>query len=400
MEVCDMVDVTDIIQKTEDTLENLWNQFELFCPKCLHFKMGQCVASLLQHEYLLNTDCEVINSVFLLCQIAQPQELNPFNKAIFNYANRKPVDSKITAAIYLINLLPFSQSTLSSTTTQILQNVKLIGAPLKNFPYSPKPDCSLPIILDDPENDSKEEKHYKEVLSQLFDSDIPDSVFLPPLVRPPPPLYSDSDDLVWLCPNDNEYSFAWEPHIFTDKDKPEDTKKLFILAQRQALESSQYDLLKQELYDKEDCLQSLPLSPSTLPKLVDKNPSLAVDILLLLAQTQQFADYLTVLLNMDLSLHSMEVVNKITANLELPPQFIHFYIRNCITNCTEITDKNTQHRFVRLVCVFLTALIRNRLVNVQDILIEIQAFCIDHSRIREATGLFRLLKSLDSKELS
>ena len=56
--------------------------------------MGQCVASLLQHEYLLNTDCEVINSVFLLCQIAQPQELNPFNKAIFNYANRKPVDSK------------------------------------------------------------------------------------------------------------------------------------------------------------------------------------------------------------------------------------------------------------------------------------------------------------------
>ena len=221
--------------------------------------------------------------------------------------------------------------------------------------------------MDDPENDSKEEKHYKEVLSQLFDSDIPDSVFLPPLVRPPPPLYSDSDDLVWLCPNDNgmplsytllnikpgawvttniwiiswqpiislynihkygwscfivyepesldfaiiwiisEYSFAWEPHIFTDKDKPEDTKKLFILAQRQALESSQYDLLKQELYDKEDCLQSLPLSPSTLPKLVDKNPSLAVDILLLLAQTQQFADYLTVLLNMDLSLHSMEV---------------------------------------------------------------------------------------------
>ena len=108
-------------------------------------------------------------------------------------------------------------------------------------------------------------------------------------------------------PHFSEYTFAWEPNICTEKDKPEDVKKLFILAQRQALEAQQYDRLKQELYDKEDCLQSLPLSPSTLPKLVDKNPSLAVDILLLLAQTQQFADYLTVLLNMDLSLHSMEV---------------------------------------------------------------------------------------------
>jgi hypothetical protein len=62
--------------------------------KIKHNQMGQCIAALLQHEYLLNTDCEVINSIFLLCQVAQPQELNPFNKVIFNYANRKPVDSK------------------------------------------------------------------------------------------------------------------------------------------------------------------------------------------------------------------------------------------------------------------------------------------------------------------
>ena len=40
MEVLDMVEVTDIIQKTEDTLQSLWNQFEIFCPKCLHFKVN------------------------------------------------------------------------------------------------------------------------------------------------------------------------------------------------------------------------------------------------------------------------------------------------------------------------------------------------------------------------
>ncbi|CAD8200758.1 unnamed protein product [Paramecium pentaurelia] len=130
--------------------------------------------------------------------------------------------------------------------------------------------------------------------------------------------------------------------------------------------------------------------------LVEQNPQLVSDLMKKLYLIGVNAnEYLEYLIQIKISIQTLELVNQLSKSICLPDQFLNMFITKCIVNCEEFKINQPQQlaRQVRLVSVFIRTLIKQKTFDPKKIFVELQGFCLEFSSILEATQLFKTIKN-------
>ncbi|KAI4347423.1 hypothetical protein L6164_008238 [Bauhinia variegata] len=423
--------IYSLLKAEQRPLDEIVADFNSKIPGLNHFTVCSYVVMLLEDKKILNSNQRLIAFAILhQAYSSQKSASNPFINFIINAACNEEAEKFERAFVLQLLGIDDSNSGKEFLKQSAADYVKGFDQSLHVFPQLdqlkqkfsdkvhlepyhcffkdssvenvvPDPDVPSGCDAESPEFDLQPGTKPKlgsgdkdETVVGLL-SNLPLEGLSPYFIRPLPPRLPIQDgELVWLNPGDN-HELLWDYGMCVDTSRGAAVRDLISKALKGALAPAQQEHVLVELANDPKLVYHCGLTPRKLPELVENNPLIAVDVLTKLINSPEIAEYFTVLVNMDMSLHSMEVVNRLTTAVELPAEFIHMYITNCISSCVNIKDKYMQNRLVRLVCVFLQSLIRNNIINVKDLFIEVQAFCIEFSRIREAAALFRLLKSLE-----
>ncbi|GAB1860822.1 CCR4-NOT transcription complex subunit 11 [Camponotus japonicus] len=419
-------------ENLDTSLESLCNQLHQSFSKENRFKVGTILLLQLQHIDLLPKQVQRIIALTLLfdlykgeplastpfvsvfVQILKQENTNNENSKLANHTGHIPLLSQCEKNL-LVNLLGYNhKDIMKKTPRQIMDEFSFVSVPsidLTNLQLqlaehqSELPSvskCGNPIILPDMDHSKEtefDETTVRNITETLIVGDPPlcKQSYHPEFLRLVPPLYHSINEIAWFNVTEpTQFTIEYDASMCVSNCAGAEARKLMGKAFKGVLTLPQQQHLVNELENDPKLVYHIGLTPCKLPDLVENNPLIAIEVLLKLMQSSQITEYFSVLVNMEMSLHSMEVVNRLTTTVDLPTEFVHLYVSNCISTCETIKDRYMQSRLVRLVCVFLQSLIRNKIINVQELFIEVQAFCIEFSRIREAAALFRLLKQLES----
>jgi hypothetical protein len=139
-------------------------------------------------------------------------------------------------------------------------------------------------------------------------------------------------------------------------------------------------------------IDNLGLRPDQLNSLIDHNSEVAGDLLIRMSSHSQITDFFHALMGSKLSLPSIELMNRLINEMDLPSDITIIYITNSMKACSHIRDSSKQVRTVRLLCAMIQSLLASKFFVGSD-LRDLAEFCNTYHNVREANELSRVIRS-------
>uniref|UniRef100_A0A1I7XSA2 CCR4-NOT transcription complex subunit 11 n=1 Tax=Heterorhabditis bacteriophora TaxID=37862 RepID=A0A1I7XSA2_HETBA len=110
--------------------------------------------------------------------------------------------------------------------------------------------------------------------------------------------------------------------------------------------------------------------------------------------------YMRIMLGMEVSVQCLEIIIRVYMNIpDLSTQPLNEYVRYCIRSCQDRDLSGFQQiRLVRLVCLLLSSLIKERILKVKDVFIELHQFVLKFTQHRETTALYQAVLEAQARE--
>lgn len=423
--------VSEVLDDTTNALDAIAANFRQAVPnKADYFGICSAFHLLLSDDLLISPLQKIVAYYLLFVLYPTTLETNPFFVVFFNIFENP--DSELWEVNYCASFLNGLPKEIAGKTSQQVYKWSMsIATPefdIASLSASYEASVNLPdpfsgvgvpntLHIMDPSQYAPDhaEQRMKERIQM---NDVMMDTLKPFMLRPRPPILEPSrEEAIWINPSiplappsvtpSQCIWFEWD-HTMGRLPPNEQNEAIELLnaAFSSPLTRDQITKLITELRASPEILRDSNFTPQALGQLVEFNPKVAIQALVELVQcigpdlvlasnvSYSLVDYWFVLVNIPASKHSMEVISQICSAVELPTEYLHLFISNCIATCQKTQDPVNQNRLVAMCCVFFTTLIRNKILNVAPIFAELETFCISYSKVPGAATLYRLLKQM------
>ncbi|CAD8185812.1 unnamed protein product [Paramecium octaurelia] len=188
----------------------------------------------------------------------------------------------------------------------------------------------------------------------------------------------------------------WNYTLEINQDKLSQVKEIIQKTCTTEISDEEQRLLFDYLSNEKDLLKNCGFTCQRLPIIIEKNKEIAHFLLIQICNLDGFEEFLEVFIQIDVTQNTLELFAQLFGELKLPQEYITQYINYCIDFCNNIKEKQQQNKLVRFVSVFIQQMLKQKAFVTKDILTDLQAFCIEFSKVGEVSKLFKLVKLLES----